>query len=299
MIKNWIVKTQQIKKKASGFINHVNYLADKNRSSHFYSDIKILNNKSANILKAVDDRKLYRQKNSLRGGGVSNYATSFIMSIPRDIKQPNKENWIKISRELIKDLAKTNNIDVNTMKDHVHIVLHDESRSDDKNSHLHVLVSNVINNEVIKSISQFKTTHAVKNSFNRSVKLVLDEDHLKYTAKQENVSKTPLWVSRTEKANRMNAVIDNLKKSYEIIKSDIASWSKLFLSDLMNLKDITAKRAEKVAVNLNDLEQTSSDVTIQYDDIIEQIENLKSDASDEVKVSTKRSKRHKRTREKK
>jgi len=63
----------------------------------------------------------------------------------------------------------------------------------------------------------------------------------------------------------------------------------------MNLKHITAKRAEKVAVNLNALEQTSSDVTIQYDDMIEIIENLKSDASDDVKVSTKR---HRRTRKK-
>lgn len=293
MIKNWIVKTQQIKKKAAGFINHVNYLADKNRSSHFYSHIKILNNKSDKILKAFDDRTLYRQKNALRGGGVSNYATSFIMSVPRDIKQPSIDDWIKISRELIKDLAKTNNIDTNTMKDHVHIVLHDESRSDDKNSHLHVLVSNVINNEVVKSISQFKTTHAVKNSFNRSVKLVLDEDHLKYTAKRENVSKVPLWVSRTEKAKRMNAVIDDLKKTYKNIKSDITSWSKLFLSDLMNLKHITAKKAEKIAINLNALEQTSSSVSMQYDDLVEQIENLKSDASGDIKVSTKR---HRRTR---
>lgn len=293
MIKNWIVKTQKIKKKEQGFINHVNYLADKNRHSHFYSDIKILNNKSANILKAFDDRTLYRKKNGLRGGGVSNYSTSFTMSIPRDIKQPSVDDWKKISVELIKDLAKTNNIDLNTMKDHVHIVLHDESRSDDKNSHLHVLVSNVINNEVVKSISQFKTTHAVKNSFNRSVKFVLDEGHLKYTPKQENVSKVPLWVSRTEKAKRMNAVIDDLKKTYKNIKSDITSWSKLFLSDLMNLKHITAKKAEKVAINLNALEQTSSSVSIQYDDMIEEIENLKSDASDDVKVSTKR---HRRTR---
>lgn len=296
MIKNWLVKTQQIKKRESGFINHVNYLADKNRSSHFYSDIKILNNKSANILKAVDDRKLFRQKKSLRGGGVSNYATSFIMSIPRDIKQPSKENWIKISRELIKDLAKTNNIDVNTMKDHVHIVLHDESRSDDKNSHLHVLVSNVINNEVVKSISQFKTTHAVKNSFNRSVKLVLDEDHLKYTAKRENVPKTPIWAFRAEKAKHIESVLHDLKKSYENIKSDITTWSKLFLSDMMNLKNITAKKAEKVAVNLNALEETSSSVSIKYDDMIEQIENLKPSASGDVKVSTKR---HRRTRKSK
>jgi len=213
MIKNWIVKTQQIKKKAQGFINHVNYLADKNRSSHFYSDIKILNNKSANILKAFDDRTLYRQKSGLRGGGVSNYATSFIMSIPRDIKQPDLSDWKKISVELIKDLAKANNIDVNTMKEHVHIVLHDESRSDDKNSHLHVLVSNVINNEVVKSISQFKTTHAVKNSFNRSVKLVLNEDHLKYTAKRENVPKTPIWAFRAEKAKHIESVLHDLKKS--------------------------------------------------------------------------------------
>jgi len=97
MIKNWTVKTKQIfdhgtkfkhkkninkktgkttytkisgsgRKVKNGFLNHVNYLKDTNRASHSNSKITILEEGAATILKSIDDRRVFRKENGLKGG---------------------------------------------------------------------------------------------------------------------------------------------------------------------------------------------------------------------------------------
>jgi len=304
MLKNWLVKTKQIKNKEKGFINHINYLSDEKRSSHYYSKIVILNNTASNILKAFDDRKAYRQKNGLRGGGVSNYATTFIMSLPRDIKQPNELEWKKISAHLVKDLAEANNIEVDKMKEHCHIVLHDESSSDNKPSHIHVVVSNVIDNQVIKSISQYKSTDTVKKSFNRSVKAVIGVDNNKYQPKQENVTKMPYWAFRQQiakkaeryikaglKAKELIAESEKAKKIIEIydsVKSSFVNW----LVDIKtkNSAELSANALADDVVNMyenDDVTALKVDMTIEKFEVEEKVDEPE-------KVSLKVRKRRRR-----
>lgn len=286
MIKNWLVKTKQIKKKEDGFINHINYLADEKRSSHYYSRIRILNDKAGNILKAFDDRTAYRQKKGLRGGGVSNYATTFIMSLPRDIKQPTDNEWLKISAEMIKDLAKINNIKVDKIKEHCHIVLHDESKSDDKPSHIHVVVSNVIDNEVVKSISQYKSTDAVKKSFNRSVKAILNVDNTKYQPKEENVPDVPYWVLRQEKIKRY------IKTAREI-QQNFSSWFKTFKDSLYRPAE---RHADALNQNIEEMYQihkkTALNADLEADFVEEQYST--DETPPEAKVSSKRKRRRRK-----
>jgi len=283
MLKNWLVKTKQIKNKEKGFINHINYLADEKRSSHHYSKIKILNDKALNILKAFDDRKAYRQKNGIRGGGVNNYATTFIMSLPRDIKQPTDSDWIKISYQLIKDLAETNNIEINKIKEHCHIVLHDESKSENKPSHIHVVLSNVIDNEVVKSISQYKTTYAVKQSFNRSVKAVLGVDNAKYQPKQENVPKKPFWVIRQEK-------LEGYIKTAKDIQQNFSSWFKTFKESLHRPAERHAEALNKNIENMYQIhKKTALNADLEADFVEEQYST--DETPPEAKVSSKRKRR--------
>ncbi len=204
MIKNWTVNTKQVKKGSKGLENHINYMKDERRPSHANTRIVVLNDSSKNIFKAMEDRTAYRQKEGLRGGGVRNYATSFVLSLPRDIKQPTDADWLRIGKCAISAIAKTNNIDIDVLKKHCNLIIHDESKGS-KNSHLNICVSNVINNEVIKGISQRKTTYAVKNSLNYSVKKVLNEDNFKYIPKKEKHGKVPLWKAREEKANKVSS----------------------------------------------------------------------------------------------
>ena len=263
MLKNWIVNTKQVKKKESGFINRVNYLVDKNRSSHEYTNIKMLHDGSKNILAEIDARRDFRRENGLRGGGVSNYATSFVMSLPRDIKQPTPEQWQKIGLYAVKNIADTIGIDYQELKKISHIVLHDETTQPEKASHIHLLVGNVLNNDVIKGVSQFKATHAVKMSFNRSVKALLSVDNNNYIPKQQSVGKKPMWLAQAEKAQRIMSV-------YEDFKNGLKKWWK----DIKANKN-AVESSKKAAEKFDNLEKLAPEELTE--EIYKNIENIEED----------------------
>lgn len=214
MLKNWTVTTKQILKQSSGFQNHINYLVDKNRSSHENTRFVVLNNAARNIIEEIENRKEYRREVGLRGGGVSNYATSFCLNLPRDIKQPTDEEWEKIGNLVIERLAKINKLDADKLKKLTHLVIHDES-SGDKNNHLNMTVSNVYGNNVIKGITQFRSTHGVKMAFNDAVRDVLGVDNFSYIPEKPNRGKVPLWKAREEKAKDAEKRAENAEKKAE------------------------------------------------------------------------------------
>jgi len=259
MLKNWLVKTKQIKKKAKGFINHINYLVDDKRVSHKGSTISVLNDASKEIIDEIDKRKSHRQEKGLRGGGVSNFATSFIVSLPEDIKQPNKDEWRQIGLYGIKKIAQSIGVDYKDLKKISHIVLHEEK---DKSNHIHVLVGNVLNNEVIKGVSQYKATHAMKKSVNYSVKQLLNEDNNKYIPKNQNVGKKPLFMLRAEKA-------EAVMKEFKLFAEKVNSWaislfnkkatflaSKSAANALIDFEDVAGlKMANKVLEPVEEIEE--------------------------------------------
>jgi hypothetical protein len=273
MIKNWLVKTKQIKQKVKGFLNHVNYLTNDNKASHEYSEITVLNNGAENILKEHDKRTDFRRTHSLRGGGVSNFATSLVMSLPRTIKQPTNDEWKKIGLYTIKEIAKANNLDFQKLRSVSHIVLHNESSSPSKSSHLHILISNVLDNEVKKGISQKKTTFTAKKAFNYSVKKLLNEDNNNYTPEKVRVKDKPLFVARAEKAERIMLLFKNFK-------NDFNDW----FNEIINKKEnfILTKLASKVANSFNtfdnSIENKKNSLPDKILNVVEEVENLKVDS---------------------
>jgi hypothetical protein len=272
MIKNWIVKTKQIKQGEKGFLNHVNYLTDNNKASHEYSTITVLNNGAKNILKEVDKRKIYRNTHGLCGGGVRNYSTSMVLSLPRDIKQPTTEEWKKIGLYTIKEIAKKNNIDFEKLRNVSHIVLHNESASPSKPSHLHILISNVLDIDVIKGISQKKTTFTAKKAFNYAVKKLLNEDNNHYLPVNKRVKNKPMFVARAEKAESVMALFKNFK-------GDFNHW----FTEIMNKKNnfILSTLAKKAAKSFNDfdnsIENKSNNLPDKVLTAIEAVEDLTAD----------------------
>ncbi|MGK0447901.1 MAG: hypothetical protein ACJA2M_001681 [Polaribacter sp.] len=341
MIKNWTVKVIQIRnsgfkkkykrvinnggvtkykaisgkgrKVNNGFINHVNYLKDKSRPSHKHTKITVLLNNAHNILNAIEERKIYRKSEGLVGGGVRNFASSIVCVIPNSINQPkNISEWSKISSRVIFDVAKTTNLPFDLIKKHTHIVLHDESASADKHSHIHVLVSNVINNEVVKVISQRKTVHAIKMGFNKSVKVVLNEDHKNYVPKNIKVFDKPLWLARQEKniqleidaknieaeikqkklkLLKVNNLIIFLTKKLIIVKKDISIWTDHFLNGFYFLAEEKAKFVAKV---INDIESIAEEQAAELDKTILKVEEGNKSAPASAKISSKRKRRRRK-----
>jgi predicted house-cleaning noncanonical NTP pyrophosphatase (MazG superfamily) len=272
MIKNWLVKTKQIKLKEKGFLNHVNYLTNDKKPSHEHSLITVLNDSAENILKEHDQRKTFRRENGLRGGGVSNFSTSLVMSLPRCIKQPTNAEWKKIGLYTIKEIAKKNNIDFQKLKNVSHIVLHDENSSVSKSSHLHILISNVIDNKVVKGISQKKTTFTAKKAFNYSVKKLINEDNNHYIPENKKVKDKPLFAARAEKAEKVMLLFINFKDVFN-------DW----FNAVINKKDsfILSTLAKKSACAFNDfdhsIENKSSSLPNKILSIVEEVEEFTTD----------------------
>lgn len=280
MIKNWLVKTKQIKKKKDGFINHYNYLLDAKKASHKNTNIYVLEEGGNNILNEIEKRKEYRKKNSLRGGGISNYATSFVLSLPKDIKQPNKEEWKKIGLYGVKQIAKELNIDFKKLRKISHIVLHEEKNSN-KNNHIHILIGNVLDNKQIKGLTQHKSTYALKKSFNYSVMKLLNEDNLKYIPKSKGKN-LPLHLAREEKKLK---ILDQ----YENIKSNINEWFKNILEGKNNYL-----KSKEIALKIDKLEELK-EKNENIDNIIDNIKYVE-DFEKPLKDTNKISKKTKRLR---
>lgn len=310
MIKNWTVKTKQIKKKEKGLINHFNYLFNKKRAAHFYSEIIDLNNsteKLTNIINEYENRQENRRENGLTGGGVRNLATSFVLSLPRDIKQPTQQEWKKIAALTLNELSKDLDIPFDKIKNNAVVVLHDESSSIDKSSHIHILVSNVIDGQVVKSISQYKATQAVKNGANKAVKKVLGEDNNLYVPQNSNVEDKPLHVAREENLKKQeeklienyNEKKDKLKTQKQEIKDLISAFEKSvnfaksvlknwIVSVRKNQQDELEKRAKQSARVIVDIEKHLPDVASELTDVAmfeEEQASLLEELREETKVT--------------
>lgn len=317
MIKNWTVKTKQIKKKEKGLVNHFNYLKNNNKPSHFYTEIHDLNNsneKISNILNEFENRREYRRENGLRGGGVNNYATSFVISIPRDIEQPNVEQWKKIAAITLKELATDSDIDKKALVNNSVVMLHDESNSINKASHIHILVSNVFDNEVVKPISQYQGTYAMKKGINKAMRQVMGIDNKEYVPENENVGDKPLYAARAEKQAAMDNYLEDKKNSmiedfenrkdelrqdrkefeddknkfYKAIKfarGVMSKWIKALRDDHQNELE---KRAKQTAKVISDIEPELPDVAEDMEELATQEEQLAAataEIADTFKVS--------------
>lgn len=340
MIKNWVVTTRQIRHRGikykynrlkyasgkikyvkikgsgrrvnNGFVNHVNYLKSKSSPAHKFTEISILLNNANNIFNANIERDRYRHENKLKGGKISNFCSSFVLTIPRSLEnQPSKSNWIAISKRVIKDIAGVTGLSEVVIKHHTHIVLHDESSSPDKPSHLHVLVSNVIDHQMIREISQFQTTYAIKKGLNESVKQQLNEDHMDYVPKTRKKN-VPLWVARQEKNTalenkakkldeeinkktvkllKVNKIITLLAKKLLSVKADISDWADDFLNHCFAQAE---EKAKAVAKLIDDIESISSEQADKIDDTVSKVENKNQLAPASAKISSKRQRRRRK-----
>ena len=325
MLKNWIVVTKQIRNSGkkhkhkkvgdkyirvegksrtvkNGFINHVNYLADRNRPAHINTNINVILNNASNISKAISERMAYRHFSNLKKAPIKNWATSFCLSLPSDFKV-DLNSWRKVVDRLIADVASTTGIPEKIIKEHTHAVLHDESANPNKHTHVHVLVSNVMNNEMIKAISQRKTTYAIKNGFNASVKAFWGVDNKKYKPKQSGKISKPLWLARQEKLKMLTELeaqisddIENKQRSLNELENKfsdlvyhiksaklfIGKWAKCYLESLFKE---AKKHALSVANSVVEIEKISAESAKKIDESTKVIEQKNTSAPDDAKVS--------------
>jgi len=310
MLKNWLVKTKAIKTS----FGHIHYLSNPKTKSHKSTRIVVLRDCAKKIINANDVRAEYRKEKRIKGAyRVKNEATSFILSIPRDITQLSDEQWKKLSdhvlnqlwqhvnkkieinneKNLIYNLKRPdkkqpilNNISMGDFAKHCHVVLHDESANPEKNNHLHIIVSNIINNEVIKPITQLGATYNIKQSFNFAMKRLVNEDHMKYTPKNS------VFDDNDKSFTDKKGVLEQPKNyrfasTFKFIFARLHANFNNWVQAVFNKETLKAKEyAEKTASDINELKSNKIDEVSIILETAKTIEKLNA-LSDPLKITNK------------
>ena len=227
MIKNWVVKVEQIK--VDSIDRHKTYLLNKKHENHLESDIK-----KVFYGEKFDTAFEYRKKLLAESGkpdrsSYKNYATSFVFGPPGDFTITD-EQAEQITHQVAIGLAKVLGLKTNpqleNLKKHLVCVLHNEKKP--KNSHFHLLVSNVIDGQFRKELTQHKAKFAIQKALDVQYKNRFGLDRKTYQPNPENIGKnTPLWKKRMEKHQ------SELNKVFMVWLSDTVKRYKKRFTDAM------------------------------------------------------------------
>ena len=177
-MKNWIVISKPIKNKRIGLAKYSRYLVSKTHPNHLTTEIVSVHNSASKFVNTC--LKEVRKRNDLRieakkgGRPISSYAQSFVLSLPEDVRLEVSE-WKKVARCIFKDLALFLEIEPVKFKDYCFLNLHIQ-----KNQHLNILISKVIDGNVVRNIQRKAINNILKQSFNVAMKHQIGFDNQTY-----------------------------------------------------------------------------------------------------------------------
>jgi len=180
-MKNWTVISKPVKKCFNGLSAYTHYLTSRKHRNHKRTRIVRIHNTPQKFVghctKQVFLRDIERDKSRKGGRPISSYAQSFVFSMPPDIQLTDTQ-WKAIAKSIYFDLARFLDLSPNQLKDSVFINLHDQ-----KNQHLNIVVSKVINGRVAREVQQKGITQYLKLSFNNAVLRHGKHNHKSYVPK--------------------------------------------------------------------------------------------------------------------
>jgi hypothetical protein len=169
-MKNWTLISKPIKEQARGLANYLNYLVNADHPNHknktkiipIYGSIDNLYKK---IVYSVAERNLARSKKRKGGREVSSFAQSYVCTLPEQLpKHPNHSDWQYITVELLKTIQAFTNVSSDELKNNIFINIHDQ-----KNPHLNIVVSKILDNVVKTELQKKSIVSALKKTFNYAV----------------------------------------------------------------------------------------------------------------------------------
>jgi len=169
-MKNWTVISKPIKEQARGLANYLNYLINAEHKNH-KSKTKIIpvfgvtDKLYQRIIYSVAERDLERSKKRKGGRSISSYAQSYVFTLPENLpKHPSNSDWKYISVELLKTIQAFTGVSSEELKKNIFINIHDQ-----KNPHLNLVVSKVMNKSVKTELQKKSIVTALKKTFNFAV----------------------------------------------------------------------------------------------------------------------------------
>jgi len=217
-MKNFFLKQGTNHNNLDKIRKHVDYLVDGNRKSHNKTNISPLSDVSSNYDAMRREIENYEIKQKENGGGRHPVAsTTFILSLPEDLKHPTPEQWDNIYNRTIdkycelmnenqqrkqgegldhikpenrRNIEKYNSIrlDPETFKNRSVAVVHDESSNFEKSSHVHIITSNIQNGEYLKLLNQTAGKNFIKKAYDNAILEILELKPQNYVPKIDRLS---------------------------------------------------------------------------------------------------------------
>lgn len=266
-IKNWFVRSERIKDKHGGLIKYGKYLVNMEHANHKNTEsiIPVYGNIENFIRTCSNEAVSLDLENSQKKGGrpVQSYAQSFVFSLPPSVVKPTPEEWKSITSDIIKELAKKLDIDVNDFKGRVFANVHDQD-----NPHLNLVVSRVVQGKTLKALDQKGTIGVAKKAFNAASLARCGLDVSAYEPLQTNVgphlAKWQLQQKDSEKALKeiglkSKAFDNDIAKTKEygrlsaMLNNQIVKWIFSIGSGDIGNENRQKNRIDKTTEDLNKL----------------------------------------------
>jgi len=142
---------------------------------------------------------------------MQSYAQSFVFSLPPSVIKPTPEQWKSITSDILKELAKKLDIDINDFKGRVFANVHDQD-----NPHLNLVVSRVVQGKALKALDQKGTIGVAKKAFNASTLARCGLDVSAYEPLQTNVGPhLAKWQLQQEDSEKAIKAIQLKSKAFD------------------------------------------------------------------------------------
>lgn len=220
MIKNWVVKVEQIK--VSSIDRHKRYLLDQKHENHLSSSILSVYKGKSFDLAFEERKKRLEEAGRPDRSSYKNYATSFVFGPPGNFTI-SQEQAKKITGSVISAVASAVGIEKEILAKYVVSVVHNEKSP--KNSHFHFLISNVVDGEFRKGITQNKAKYAIQKALDVEYKRHFKLDRKSYEPENTGQKTKPLWKARQDKR------LKKLLRSYRQWFEKTAARSKIILEE--------------------------------------------------------------------
>lgn len=214
-IKNWFVRSERVKNTHIGLIKYGKYLVNIEHANHKNTDsiIPVYGNIENFIRTCSNESVTLDLDNSQRKGGrpMQSYAQSFVFSLPPSVIKPTPEQWKSITSDILKELAKKLDIDINDFKGRVFANVHDQD-----NPHLNLVVSRVVQGKALKALDQKGTIGVAKKAFNASTLARCGLDVSAYEPLQTNVGPhLAKWQLQQEDSEKAIKAIQLKSKAFD------------------------------------------------------------------------------------
>lgn len=178
------------------------------------------------------------------------YAQTFMFSLPSEIGHPKPDFWEAVAKRALTKIGKAVKIDPKRLLNGTGVVLHDESESEGKNSHIHMFIGKVLEDgTVVNALRQRAAAQAAKEAFNEIVYEKLNYNIKDYVVKQPG-RREPLHVARKK-------ALDQKTKEFK----DVAVLVRQLAQQTQRLsKYVQEGNLPRIESTLNRIEKTEAEM---------------------------------------